>query len=436
MKPQHSHSTILLPLLALAANLHTLYLPISSPQNPISDHVGFLIWWGCLILTYGVLTLLLRRPRSIGTVILTAAGGFCLQLVLTLISPYHPSTVLGWFLLLFMWIGLYGRCCTLLLEGTQSESVVTSFEFSVVMLFISAIGVSISVMPPDLLSHPAAGLLLSFIAMVRVRIGHARVDTQARTTQKGRFLPAVILLGIGGSAALFCALLSGACARLLTGFTQRLFSLLRSVLQLVGRFFRWLASLHPEQHVDSELLEDPSQSLPIGNAEWGSMESELPLYLMIAGVTLLALLGLVLLWRCGGIHRLSVRSHTVSRTTRSRHSLRQLLQTYLQKFRRWFAFRISSLKLRNTAPGLFVWLERQMHIHHLDRQAGETARAFLMRTQTALPSCSEILTRLADCLDQHYFGAGQTLSSAEISAMRRQLRTEFHHQSTKKVADK
>jgi hypothetical protein len=44
--------------------------------------------------------------------------------------------------------------------------------------------------------------------------------------------------------------------------------------------------------------------------------------------------------------------------------------------------------------------------------------------------------RLADCLDQHYFGAGQTLSSAEISAMRRQLRTEFHHQSTKKVADK
>lgn len=435
MKSQHSHATVLFPLLALAANLHTLYLFISSPKKPISDHAGFLIWWGCLTLSYMILSLLLRRPRSIKTVILTAAGSFCLQLVLTLISPQHPSTVLGWFLLLFMWVSLYGRCCTLLLEGTHPESVVASFEFSVVMLFIAAIGTSISVMSPEALFHPAAGLLLSFVAMVQVRISHARVDTRSRTFQKGRFLPAAILLGIGGSAALFCALLSGTFSQLLTRLTHWLFSILRALSQAVGRFFRWLASLHPEQHVDSELLEDPSQSLPIGNAEWGTLENELPLYLMIAGISLLALLALVLLWRCGGIHRLSVRSLTVSRTTRSRLNLRQLLQTYLMRFRRWLSFRISCLKFRNTTPGLFVWLERQMRSRHMERQPGETARAFLQRLQNLLPSCEGLLICLADHLDQHYFGAEQTLSADDIRTMRRQIHSELNQQSSKKAAD-
>lgn len=435
MKSHFSHVVVLFPLLALAADFHTLYLPISSPQNPISDHAGFLIWWGCLTLTYMLLTLLLRRPRSMGTVILTAAGGFVLQLALTLISPYHPASVLGWFLLIFMWIGLYGRCCTVLLEGTQPESVGSTFEFSVVMLFVAAIGTSISVMTPASLSHPAAGLLPAFIAMVRVRTGHARVDTDSRTSQKGRILPAAIMLGIGFIAALFCALLSDTFSQLLTRLTQKLSSLLRSIFQVIGRFFRWLASLYPDQHVDPVLLDDPSQQLLFGNAEWGAMESQLPLYLMIAGVALLAILALILLWRCGGIHRLTFRSRAVSRMTVKRARWPNPLRHLWNRFSRWCFFQISYLKQRNTAPGLFVWLERQMRLRKLDRKADETARSFLLRIRNSLPACSESLTHLADCLDQHYFGAGQTLSAAEVSVTRKQIRAELHQQSNKKAAE-
>jgi len=435
MRRQHSHSTILFPLLAGAASLHAVFLLFSSPRNPVSDHAGMLIWWGCLSLIYGILALLLRRPRSMRTVILTAAGGLLLQLILTLIAAHRPSTVLSWSVLLAMWASMYALCCSQLLEGTQTESVATAFEFSVLTLFIVAFGVSMSAMAPASLLHCAAGVLLSLIALARVRSGHARMDAQSLHPQKGRFLLVVLLAGMGGLATAVCVLLTDSASRLLTRFTQWGLSLLRAAANQVDRLLRWLLSLLPEQHMNSVLLEEAEAQGPAESAEWGAFDSTLLLYLMLGAIAALVLVVLVWLWKQGSFHRIVFRSRTVTQSVRKRPGLRDLFLQLWQRLGRWLSFNVSYLKLRNTAPGLFVWLERQMRARHLERESGETARAFLLRIQTVLPSCSEPLIRLADCLDQHYFGTGQTLSADEITAMRRQIRTNLHQQTQEKAAD-
>lgn len=435
MNSRHTHSAILFPLLTNAAALHTLFLLFVYRQDPISDHAGILIWWGCLALTYGILTLLLRRPRSLQPVILTAAAGFLLQLVLNLIWAQRPPTVLSACVLLSMWAVLYARCCGQLLEGTNPESVATVFEASVLMLFIAAFGVSAAVMTPASLLHTAAGTLLALVAMARLRTGHVRVDAQPLHPQKGRLLLIGLLAALGGIAAAFCILLTGSASRLLSRFTQWAAALFRAALAQADRLVNWLLSFLPEYEVDPALLAEAEAQAPSGAAEWGTFSSALPFYLMLGALTILALGALIWLWRHGSFHRIVFRSSAAAHTARRRRSLRAVLSELRQRLCRWISFRVSYLRLRNTAPGLFVWLERQMRLRHLERRPGETSRAFLTRVQDSLPACSEPLTRLATCLDLHYFGSGQTLSAGEISAMRRQIQTELHDTHRKKAAD-
>ena len=435
MKPQDTPSVILFPLLAAAAAMHAVFLLFSSPRNPVSDHAGMLLWWGCLSLTYGILTLLLRRPRSTRTVILIATCGFLLQLVLTLMVAFRPSTVLSWSVLLFMWISLYARCCIQLLEGTQTDAVVTTFELSVLTLFVIGFGVSMAVITPASLLHCAAGVLLTLVAMIRIRSGHTRVDTRSGHSFKSRFFLIALLAGIGGLAAALCTLLTDSASYLLSRLTHWGFTLLRAAAAQVDRFLRWILSLLPAQHMNSALLEEAEAQAPSGAADWGTLNSQLLFYLMLGVIVLFALIALVWIWRNGGFRRVAFRSRTMTQVSRKHRSLRDLLRQLWQRYQQWFSFQISYLKLRNTAAGLFVWLEQQMRARHLERKTGETARAFLLRIQTTLPSCSEPLSRLADCLDQHYFGAGQSLSISEITAMRRQIRAELHQQLSEKAAD-
>jgi len=423
------HRSPLATLFALLANisaLHAFFIFFCYARKPVSDLNGLLIWWGCLTLTYGVLILYLRRPRTLQRVMLIAAGGLFLQLLLTLLFAHRHTTFLSWFILLFMWICMYYRCCSHLLEGIKPETIVAAFETTTLMLFVSAFAVTLSVMAWETLICTAAGVLFSLVAMAQIRSGNARVSAQNLHRQKSRFLLIAVLLGIGGGVTLFCVLLANSASQVLTRFTQWALSVLRSITQAIGRFFRWLASLFPEQYVDPELLNSPTQQLPFGNAEWGTVDSELPLYLIMGGIALLVALALFLLWRGGGLHHLSFRSRTVSRMNLKRHRPQNPLRQLWRRISRWMIFRITYLRQRNTAPGLFVWLERQMQLRKLARKEDETARSFLIRAGQTLPRNAELLSQLADCLDCHYFGEGHVLSPAEIAAMRKAFRTELH----------
>ena len=423
------HRSPLATLFALLANisaLHAFFIFFCYARKPVSDLNGILIWWGCLTLTYGVLILYLRRPRTLQSVMLIAAGGLLLQLLLTLLFAHRHTTFLSWFILLFMWICMYYRCCSHLLEGIKPETVVAAFETTTLMLFVSAFAVTLSVMAWETLICTAAGVLFSLVAMAQIRSGNARVSAQNHNRQKSRFLLVAVLLGIGGGVTLFCVLLANSASQVLTRFTQWALSVLRSITQTIGRFLRWLASLFPEQHVDPELLDAPAQQLPFGNAEWGTVDSELPLYLIMGGIALLVAFALFLIWRSGGLHHLSFRSRIVSRMNLKRHRPKNPLRQLWCRISRWIMFRITYLRQRNTAPGLFVWLERQMRLRKLARKEDETARSFLVRAGQTLPRNAKLLSQLADCLDCHYFGGGHILSPTEIAAMRKAFRTELH----------
>lgn len=426
MKEHPSHLVTLFPLLANAAALHTVFVFFSYARTSVSDHMGMLIWWGCLTLTHAALTLFLRRPRSLRGVILITAGGFLMQLILTLVFAQRHATFLAWFAILFMWIGLYVRCCSQLFEGTKPESVVAAFETTTLVLFVAALSVSLSTMSPGPLLHAAAGILLSLIALARVRSGHARIDSHTRHNQKGRLLLVGLLVGLGGGVTLFCVLFASSASQLLTRFTQWVFSVFLTIYHAFGRFFRWLVSLLPEQHVDESLLAGPEEQLPSGMIPEAASDNGALFYLLMGSIVVFALAALVWIWRRGGFHHISFRSRPLSRATRKSRSPVSLLLQLWQRLCGWSSFQISYLQQRNTVPGLFVWLERQMRARHLERQKSETPRVFLTRIRETLPQSTETLILLADCLDQHYFGTGHGLSAVQIAAMRKQLRSELH----------
>ena len=95
------------------------------------------------------------------------------------------------------------RCCTQLREGSKPESVTTAFETSVLMLFVAVFAVTGSLMVAEPLIRTATGVLLSLIAMVKIRSGNARVDAQVQAQQKDKFL--LVGLPAGLWAVLFSA---------------------------------------------------------------------------------------------------------------------------------------------------------------------------------------------------------------------------------------
>ena len=425
MTEYRSHSAILLPLLANAASLHTLFMLFAFRDDPKGDHPGMLIWWGCLILTYAVLALFLRHPHSMRGVLLIAGFGLFLQLGLTLLFAQRCPSFFSWLTLLAMWSLLVFYCCSRLLEGVKPESLVRSFESTTFMLFVAAIASSVSVLDAGTLPHLAAGVLFSLIALARMRSGHSRLDEQAQNNHKGAFLLIALMVGLGGCVVLFCMLLTDSAVRLMTRITSWVYGLLLALLHALERFFLWLASLIPEQERgDMPGMEEPQLSgLPTAEL---STENAFLFHLLIGAVVVFVLILLILLWWKGGIHRLPRPSRSVRRATRKRHSPLELLLQLWHRLTRHVAFQLSYLQKRSTAPGLLVWLERRLQRKHIGRKKGETSRMFLNRIQELLPQCQQELNVLADCLDRHYFGSGQTLSKAEITAMRKKISQELH----------
>ena len=85
-------------------------------------------------------------------------------------------------------------------------------------------------------------------------------------------------------------------------------------------------------------------------------------------------------------------------------------------------YHVCRILYRDTAPGLFVWLERRKGPGRKARKPTESCREFLLGLQPDYPGAEAVLRSLAEDLDRHYFGGGSRLSKREIRAMRKTLR--------------
>ena len=428
-----SHLTVLPVLLADAASLHTVFLLFAYiREEPVTDQAGMLVWWGCLTATYVFLAWFLRRPRSLRGVAAVLGGGFFAQLAVTVLLGVRYPSVLSWVFLLLMWGGMYVHCYNALFHPFQTEQLVGAFERTVAALFLCALAVSGKVMTTASLLPPFIGVLLALLALSRSRSGHTRAAAREADGLPNRFLAALAVVLLGGGAALTAVFLTDTAAGFLTRFTSWLKAAATQALGALGRFFSWLVSLLPAPQGGTGELYAEEGVLAAAIEEAGT-QSGFMLYLLV-GIIVAVLLGL-LIWflRRGGIGRLPGLPRRTGTVRRTGKRLREILTQFLKRIAAFFHFQYAYLLRRNTAPGLLIWLERNMRRRRAGRKPGETARAFLIRIrEEQLPQCGDALVQLADCLDAHYFGAGRDISHREAAALRRMLARELRQRGTRR----
>lgn len=418
MTYRSAHSAVLPALLANAAAFHLLHTVIFNLEDPSGDVTGLLVWWGCLALTYCALARYLRQERPIQGLITLCSVGFAVQLAVTLLLGVRYPSVSGWFSALLLWGYLYYRACILLCGPVRPEQLTLSLEGSAAALVVNAFLVAVGAMASVTLLPAAAGMLLALFALSSLRTARARRGSIGAQSPKGRLVLFLLLAGCAGLAVGAAALFTAPAALALTRAVQGIRAAAAAFSRMVEAVMRWLAALFPQEDLtDPELELGGGMSMDASGAdETLPIDGDALLYVVIALVAAaLAVILIVALRRGGRSSRtVSVRTGGVRR---GGLSLRTQLALLWQRLTRRIRFQIAYWRGRNSAPGLLVWLERGFH-----RQSGESARAFLGRVAVLCPEQAAGLADLADRLDAHYFGPGQTMPAGAVAELRRQLR--------------
>lgn len=418
---RRSASVMLFPLFAYAAAMHMALMLFAFKDDPTADHVGMLIWWAFLVIDYVAVSLFVRRPRELRSIVLLSGGVCLVQLGVTIwMNPIYPS-FLWWGTAVCMWAALYYRCAFGILQGVKPETLMTNFEVMVLSLFACAVIVSGDAMDSGVLLHLAVGLLCSLVGLMGVRTMHTRMDTEGSRPMV-RLLPSLLLLGIGGCAGVFVLLISGHAAQLLTRFTAWLLRMGKLAADGIGAFFLWFFSLFPEVEGDlgGDAFEGPS--LPSGNMEGLTESNGIMLYILIGLFIVGLLVVLVRVWRKVQLQGTRQIRPTAKRIVLKRRSLKDVVLQFFRKLARRVGFELHYLRSRNTAAGLLVWLQRKMRRKRMGRQRGETVSGFLCRVSERLPHCAEELQALSQCLDRRFFGDGDDLPAETVRQMRKNLR--------------
>lgn len=411
-------------LLANSAALHTAFLLLAEVGG--SDWKGLMLWWGCVTLTYAALALFLRRPRPLRGVILVAVGGFLVQAMTTISLGIRYPFSLSWVCICVLWAAMYYRACAFQFRPAKAEQVIAAFEITVAVLLFTAFTVSGGITEPFTLYPLSIAILLTLLALLRLRSAHPRATEQVAGGIKGRLLLLLLLLLLGGGTAAFVLLLTGSAADLLTQFTNWLKSTGTYLLKLFERFFLWLASLFPESDM-GEILPDTQgmDGLPKASAGENTIDGSFLLYLIIGVMLTAAVIALIWLWRKGGTVHLPALSRPAGLVQRKGPGLGHALTLLWRKLCRWLSYRYNYLAKYNTPPGLLIWLERQAKRRRLGRKQGETSRMFLLRLKDILPGCEDDLVRLSDCLDRLYFSSPPASMEVPVAALRRKFKRSF-----------
>lgn len=410
-------------LLSNAAALHVVLLLLDGPKPSPANVTALLLWWGCLLITHLGLAAFLRKPRSLRAVILLECGGFLLQLALIVLFRAAPLSLLGRLGGLILWGGTYFRCHQLLFSPPRAEQLMLGFELVVAALFVTAFLFSEGVFSLTLLLLLALCCLLALAALARLRSGPRRAPRGSGG--KNRLLLGALLAAPALVSALFALLLTEGMSLRLRRLAEGVRRLWQRCFAATEAFMYWLASLLPESGQD--LAEPPGGAgLSGGEAVPGEAVFFDSRAILVAALLCVILAALAVLCVClirGGRGKV-ISAVTVSRPAlRRRTSLPELLRLLLARLNAALSRLTAYVRGYHTAPGLFLWLERRLRRRRRGRLPGETPRAFLLRAADLAPDCRSDLLRLADHLDEHYFGPGGTLSAAEVKSLRRRLRS-------------
>ena len=411
------------------AFLNTIYFTVSLQKTPFL--VDYLPWFLCGLCGYAVNVLFFRKSRTIPAVFglnallfLAESGvllylsadrirvGFCLMLASGLLITVsresyvvlHPPspqqrllyTESAFFLTLWLFL-------------VQSGSTPAPSSYNAVMFVI---------------------LLLNMASLIQYRISD---ESSLRLSRSWALL---LFGGISASLAFLLFLLtdlfSGALRSMTRGVLHYAGSALKAVLTLLGDVIIFLLSLLPQPEVDSDLA-PPPLSLPDKVAGEAQVNPAVIRFLCICGIILAAAGAAVLLFRLR-----KTRMPVIAAGERLKQEKavsgkagfwKRLFQRALFKAR----FFLLSVLNRSTPAGLLYQLERFGRMHRVPRRTDETSREYISRIRFQFPAFSQkeslaLFNKLADALDDAYFGGGRAgsvaarLTPEEISRLRKQIR--------------
>ena len=296
----------------------------------------------------------------------------------------------------------------------------TSFEVCVLVLLFSLFYCSIQAVAFSCALPAAVATVAALAALIARRTASGRGKT---ASSRG----AGSVLGAIGGFALGALLLAGAAAGAVKSLGLALWRGALAVLGFLGRcvtaLLSWLAALIPESEAGEFLPEASPVAIPdAAAAEERLLDPSAVMYALAGLLALAVLAGLVWVIVRGGGKLRRAAPTAGGPVSRRRVSPGRALRRWLGRLREQVRFHVLRIWRRNTAPGLFVELERHWALRRKGRRVGETCREYLLRLTPEYPEGAAALRTLAEDLDACCFGSGSRLSGREIRALRKKLK--------------
>ena len=412
-------SSGLCPLALLAANccaMAGLFTVFSLVERMEKHDPCLTLWLLCLALCYVGLKLFLRRERSARAVIYFCGASFLLQLVLAFVVYGWFSSFVGVLISVCMWLYSYYGCYEMCIKTPAPERYTKSFDLCAIVLVFLLFFCSVKKLSLSIVLPLAVSTLLCLLALVLVRGGEGR---KMRSILISGGLVALMLLLSGG----FVLVASGGMKKLVTVVVDFLYAVVSFISRCINAAFLFLLRLFPTKEIEG-VMPPELESMELGNIQEPSFELVDPEKLMIAllCIGLAAAAALVILHIVNGKHRIPAASLGGSdKIKRQRSGLFVALRRAMKKLGAGLRFKLICVTQRNTAPGLFIQIERHSRPQLHGRGEGESCREFLKRAIGVYPQAQAELMQLADILDSLHFGAGDNSSAYTIASLRKKI---------------
>jgi len=262
----------------------------------------------------------------------------------------------------------------------------------------------------------AVSAFLCLVAQVLVRGGEERKLHSV-------IVSTVIILFIGAVAAGFVAVASGGLKKFVSWIINCAYTVLAFFYRCINALFMFLMRLVPEKQYES-FAPPEIAGIDTSGAEQQAMVLIDPekffITVLCVGLIITAALIIHRIIRGKNAVTLLVQSNDKG-LRRKRSKLFDTLKRSGSRFVKALRFRIMCMLSRNTAPGLFMQIEKQSRSVLHGRCEGESCREFLQRAEAVYPHAANELDILANALDDLYFGSGKTMSHDEVKKLRRMI---------------
>lgn len=410
--------------IAMLASLYMIFFYIKSKEITL---LGILPWCVCIMLCQVVLTLFLKKERKLQSVAYIALAFFAIQLFIFFKWLSPNLSILSVIIAIAMWLYSYFCCYSSIINEISFEKLIISFELSILLLIFSLFYVSFNDISLIYIIPLALSSVLSLTSLVIIRTAPRQRSSGDGSGIRGMLVILCVVLIIAVLAFLVMALLSEPVAEFAAFLVSGVLLGLKYVLYWIRCFFAWLSSLFPSDEELPSIIEDPASSSTSSEMEAFDFDASF-IFTIILIAFLVAALAVVLIvvFRGGKLHvKSSVRSDNVVRT---RKKLKHILSDILMRIKRKLSFLINSIVHRNTAPGLFVWMQKRYKPVIGQRKKGETCRSYIMRLSEHFPTLQPQLINFANALDSAYFDTSadtspyKVMSSHEVISLKKSLK--------------